>query len=1204
MNADQSALGQEARARLGGRVIDAQGSVVPSAEVVVTSDDTDISQRTVTNEQGNWLIQFLVPGRYHFTVSARGLRKVDRQGITLQTSDDKAIDVQLELGAITQSVEVTAEAPLIDTSTATSGTVISGTLINEIPSVNRVPTLLAVLSPGVVQQDQNNNTLHGWSYYGASQFSAGGGRNNIYSNYYTLDGFPNVKSGGYVAFLPSPDLLSEFRVQLNAYDASTGREAGSAINMTTKSGTKDYHGNLYEFNQNTFMNAQPFQNNISRTPLQPVHLNIYGATFGGPVWLPKLYNGKKKTFFFVSWEGLRNQNPNGGISSVPTALERQGDFSQSFTTVNQAGQRVRFPYTIYDPSTVDAKGNRMPFTGDVIPTNRINPIALNLLKFVPLPNTAGDGTSNSSNNYIEPSIRQDKMAFFSGRGDQQWSDNHRSFLVLRWDTNHELQGSKFQNASTGTYSVRTPKVFGLDHVWTVSPNKVVDFRFSINRYEELTYNSGVGFDPTQLGFSPSVAKTFLYPQFPQIIGVASNFGVDTNTYTMNSYYTWSASLSHVHGNHMFRYGVEYWVLQQSNASYGAQPQIDFSNVVWTRQNNLVSGGTGNGNSMSQFLLGLPSGGIAPFNASEIWSQHFTSLYLQDDWRVTPKLTANFGLRWDYERPVTERYNRLTSNFDPTAINPVSTGAQAAYAQIAANNPSNTALQQLLQIVPVSVFQVRGVQRFAGVDGQSTYAVQPDYHEFQPRIGFAYRLGSTTVIRGGVGRFTIASWESGNQNGFSITTNLNASNDNFITPAATLSNPFPGGLTQPTGSTLGPLTNLGNGGIGWANQNPNRPHSWQYSLTIQQQFKSWLFEVGYAHNKTSGLWVSQNQNLPSFAVWQKMNQVQFDATGRPQDTLLYNAPVPNPFQNLTGVSPAAGVYKNSTVNAGQLARPVTILGDITENDMPLGRNQWDALVAKVERRFSHGFGVINAFTWSKMLEDITFLGPQNLGILEHRLADQDRPFHLSVAPVWEIPVGRGKAFGNQMPKLLDAVAGGWELAGQYTIQSGTPVYFASNPTNGNFFFSGNNFSLPRGQRTFDRWFDTTQFVPYPLKNTDISAYPAWTDVQNLPGANYKPTASDSIRNGVYQDFANWVRTIPTAWSSERADRVNEFNIGLYKNFHPTEWMRAQFRFETFNTMNHPRFGAPNTDPNSSQFGTVQKLQQNAARAIEMALKVYF
>lgn len=253
---------QEVRATIGGRVTDAQGAVVPGASVTVTSDDTSVKQDTRTNSQGNWTVQFLLPGHYHFTVTAPGFKTEQRSGITLQTADNKQLDVQLEVGSASQSVEVTAEAPLIDTTSATSGTVITSEEISEMPSQSHVATLLATLSPGVIAQDQNGNVVHMWSYIGASQFTADGGRNNIYSNSFMLDGMPDTKAGGYVSFIPPMDSLQEFRVQTNAYDAAIGRQAGSTVNMQTKSGTKDYHGNLYEFNQNNVLNAQLFQTNL------------------------------------------------------------------------------------------------------------------------------------------------------------------------------------------------------------------------------------------------------------------------------------------------------------------------------------------------------------------------------------------------------------------------------------------------------------------------------------------------------------------------------------------------------------------------------------------------------------------------------------------------------------------------------------------------------------------------------------------------------------------------------------------------------------------------------------------------------------------------------------------------------------------------------------------------------------------------------
>src|SRR5215831_7188443 len=423
------AFAQDARATLGGRVTDAHGGTVPNAAVVVVSDETAVKQQTVANEQGNWSVGFLLPGHYRFTVSAPGFKTSVHDGITLQAADIKQFDVLLEVGAITQSVEVTGESALVDTTAATSGTVISSQEMTEMPTISHVPTLLAILSPGVVAQDQNNNIVRPWSYIGASQFTADGGRNNIYSNNFLLDGMPNTKAGGYVAFIPPMDSMQEFRVQTNAYDASIGRQAGATLNMQTKSGTKDYHLVLYWFNQNNILNAKLFQTNLVNGVKPPVHFNEPGGTFGGPVWIPKVYNGRQKTFFFFSYDRTHTIDPRtGSTRSVPTALERGGDFSQSFTT--QAGQR--FPIQVYDPLTVDSKGNRTLFPGSMIPTARQSSIAQNILKYVPLPNTAGDPTSNASNNFVAGSVANNTIPMVSVRVDQAWNNAHHSFVTLRW----------------------------------------------------------------------------------------------------------------------------------------------------------------------------------------------------------------------------------------------------------------------------------------------------------------------------------------------------------------------------------------------------------------------------------------------------------------------------------------------------------------------------------------------------------------------------------------------------------------------------------------------------------------------------------------------------------------------------------------------------------------------------------------------------
>ena len=1196
-----SLLAQEVRATLGGRVIDAQGGVVPGAAVVVASDETGVKQHVLTNSQGNWTVQFLLAGHYRISITAAGFKTLERTGIELQAADNKQLDLQLEVGATTQSVEVVGDIALIDTTSATSGTVITNKEITEMPSSSHVITLLATLSPGVVAQDQNGNVAHMWSYLAGSQFTADGGRNNTYSNTFQLDGMPNSQHGGNVAFIPPMDSVQEFRVQTNAYDASIGRQAGSTVNMQTKSGTKSYHGSLYEWNQSNMLNANLFQTNLVGGVVPPVHFNEFGGTFGGPVWIPKLYHKKQKTFFFFSYDYTNNKDPRpGSTRSVPTALERTGDFSQSFTTQN--GQR--FPILVYDPKSVDAKGNRTLFLNNIIPKDRLSPIALNILSYVPAANTAGDPTSSSSNNFISSATRQDTFPVVSVRGDHYWNEKHRSFAAIRWAHLREFLDDFFHNAATGNFQERIPESLGLDHVWTLSANKVLDLRFTVNRYGQPNYDKGSGFDPTQLGFPASLAASLVKASFPRIVGVAGDFGTgQAGTYYYNNYYILGGNLTHIRGNHTFHYGAEYWVLQDADGSLGVQPEFDFNNSNWTRQNALVGGGTGVGSSFAAFLLGLPNGGNAPVNANAFYSQRFASLYFQDDWRVTSKLTLNLGLRWDYERPVTERYNRLTSQFDLSQINPISPSAQAAYAAILANpaNASNTGVQTLAQVLPASQFKVPGVVLFAGVNGQTRGFSEPDYHEFQPRLGFAYRLGPNTVIRGGFGRFTQADFLTGGQNGFSRTTSFIATQDSFFTPYDTLANPFRGGILPPTGATLGPLTNLG-AGVDFNSPHPDRFYSLEYSLHLQHQIKTWLFELGYSHNKTYNIAQNRQQDNPPAALWKQLNGPQFDSSGRPLDTLLWNVQVPNPFFQLPGVT-GGSIGSSQTTTVNRLLAGDPLLGVISMGNIPLGSNRYDALLFKVERRFRDGFSILSSFTWSKLYEDTSLIdGNTEINgnpIVEHKLGGEDRTFHYTVSPIYELPFGRGKHFGRNMNRFVDLLAGGWELSGIYNVQSGVPVVFSTNS-----FFSGSDIALPHDLQTLSKWFDTSQFLPFPNKNTDISTYPAWTGIQNLPGYSYKPAANDTARNGVYQDFGTIIRTHPTRWANVRASRVNNLDVGLYKNVRITEHSKLQLRFEAFNTLNHVRFPAPNTDPGSSNFGRVTLSQQNQARAIQLGARLSF
>jgi hypothetical protein len=1201
-----TAWGQAARATLNGRVTDGQGAVIPGADITVTSDDTNVKITAKTNEQGIWMVQFLVPGSYSLTVNSQGFRPVERKAIKLQTGDSKQIDTQLEIGTATTQLTVTAETPLIDTSAAVSGTVITTEQMLEMPSMSRVPTLLATLSPGVIQQDQNQNVAHLWSHDAASQFTVNGGRNNQRSNTFELDGMPNLKTGGQIAYVPPPDSIQEVKVVMNAYDAQIGRQAGGTIQMTLKSGTAKVHGSMYYFNQNNILNAMQFhQNLVPGSTKSVVHYNEYGATIGGPVWLPKVYNGTQKTFFFFNYNGIRNSDPRAGIRSLPTELERSGDFSQSWTTQVVGGVRQTFPIQVYDPLTVgpDTNGTRTLFPGMRIPTSRISTVAKNILGYVPLPNTPSDPTGNATNNFVPNANRENKMANVTIRGDHIWNNSHKSFASVRWYHEDEETGNHFHNAFTGQFQHRMTRGSGIDHVWTVSPNKVLNLKMNLTRYEEPNNDNGLGFDQASLGLPKSFTSSVFIPAAPRITGLFGDIGTNqAGNVAITGYYTWSAVMTHVTGNMTWKYGSEFWVLQQANKDIGSQGRFDFGNE-WTRNQALVGGGTGVGSTMASYLLGLPHNSNSSFawNADKFWSQHFAAFYLQNDWRVTPKLSLNFGLRWDFETPTTERYNRLTSLFDPTVENPISGAAQAAYTSILNNpaNANNVGIQILKQHLPASAFKVMGAQLFNGVNGVTRGSQNINLQEIQPRVGFAYKLGPNTVLRGGVGRFAQASFITPGSNGFSRSTSLIATKDNNRTYYDTLDNPYRDGILAPTGASMGPLTNLGQG-VTWSNPDPGRFHSWEYSMHLQHQIKNWLFELGYTHNKTYDITQDLNQNMPSYDLWKTYRSPErnFDANGRPLDQLLWDTQVPNPFRGLAGVTGTAATNANIAMN--QLLNPVTLLGGITRNNNPWGQNQFDAMLVKIEHRFSKGFSVINSFTWSKLFEDTSWTGPEIAGRrVEHKLGGEDRPFRLSVAPIWNVPVGRKQKFGAGMPGVLDAIVGGWMLSGQFQIQSGTPVVFGTDS-----FFSGRDFSLPKGQQSLDKWFDTAQFIRFPARNTDVSTYPTWTGIQNMPGYNWTPSASDATRNGVYQSFATYIRDYPTRWANVRGSRVNNVDAVISKNWNIKEKVRIQYRFEVYNAFNHVRFGGPNTDPASANFGVVGKTQQNNSRLIQMALKLYY
>ena len=1204
-------LAQDSTAVFGGRVFDPQARVIRNASVIVTSEETGTEWHSTTNKDGDWRVQALPVGHYRFQVLAAGFKNLEHAAIELQVSDQKFVDATLSIGAATETVTVASTTPLIDTTAAVSGTVITTAQLEEVPTVTNSPVDLVKLTPGGLFGQPNGGPAHLYSNNSESEVTVDASAS---VNYQIEGGTNTYGTNGQISFIPPVDSVAELRVTKNAYDASIGRTETATLDMTFKSGTQQYHGTLYEINQTPTFNARVY-NSSPTAPVPSVHTNEFGATLGGPISIPKLFDGRKQhAFFFFSYDGIRTKAPSTtNTISVPTLLERQGDFSQSFTVVNG----TRYPIQIFDPTTINPTTTvRTEFLNNVIPTAEINPAAKAIYALLPPPDNAGDGQNSDSNNYINRSVQINPFNSYILRVDKAWNDNNHSYVALRRNKEDPTTGNSVFGASsilTGTSSLHKNQGVTMDHSWAVSPSLVVDLRGNVTAYNTNTISTNYGLNPQDYGFSGALAALQNHPSIPAITGLPTpTLGTSqAPTYENDILYEGVGTVTKIFGQHTVKFGAQYLVQQQGVGNLGTSNGTFGFGTNWTTQNPNATAGPGVGSSVASFDLGLPTSGSIGIPATAFWSQPYIAGFAQDDWRVTNKLTLNLGLRWDEQRGLTERHNKFWSVYDPSAnVAPVTAVAQPAYAADISGSSTNAGIKFLQQYRPsVSSFVAQGAIQYAGVNGATRNLTELTGKFFQPRVGFAYAFTPTTVLRGGFGRFVNANFVAnhGNQTGFSATTPFIPSNDNYITEAATLSNPFPNGLVPLTGSSLGSLTSVGSVGTFYSPKVP-RQYNDEISLKLQQQVKNYLFEIAGVFSAQHGILVGYDADLTSTAAWLAAKGPQFDVNGRPLDTLSGNTQVPNPFLGAPDIT--SGLQTQKTVAAYQLALP-NPLGDVTE-DRYTGTNTYYALQTKAERRFNHGLGLLSAFTWGKSMSDSSFVLPQQVSqVLKRQLSGSDVRFIVSINPTYDLPIGRGQLIGKSMNKGLDEIVGGWRFTAIYTANSGTPIGL---PTNGAFFEGGDPGS--GFTRSRSKWFDTSKFAPFPTKATTVAqlgAYPAWTSVLGLPGARYTPTATDiknGLGNGVYNDFGVWQTNNDTTYGDVRNPAFLDLDLGLRKSFAIREQRRVELRIDAFNAPNHPIFQGPSTTVSSTYFGVLggtssNLLQQtNTPRVIQFGGKFYY
>lgn len=1170
---------QETRGVIAGRVSDTSG-VIPDAKITATHTETNKSVVTVTSGEGTFTLPYLAPGHYTLAVELEGFKRLVRSGIELRISDRLNLDLQMEVGGIAETVSVTAEAPMLETSTASSGQIIDRRRIAELPLAEGNPLTLVQLAPGIVVTGGyiSNSAL---SSSGPSNFEVNGAPGG---NEFTLDGSPNTadRSGNgaaRVGLQPPTDAVEEFKVVTANFDAQQGRTAGASVDVAVRSGTNQFHGTAYEFVRHDSLTANTFFFNREGRPKQSRRYNRTGGTLGGPVQLPKVYNGRNKTFFFVSVERIRPIEPQFETLTVPTEDFRRGDFS---SLLNRAT-----PLYVYDPLTARREGNRIvrdPIQCNgrinVICPERISPIARSYLSFLPLPNT---NPGSPTNNYFGNGPNDNKYRALVARGDHQFNDRNRMFVryseTFRTEIDENSTGVVNGVRINGRIGHRGNRGGVVDYVLVPSATTIVNVRAGLTRFIQDRFSmSSFDYDVRSMGFSETALRLFTANTAPKINisnysspVEATGFGITTPTWSFQP------TVTKLVGSHAVRVGYDFRVYQENSRGQTFQAgQYDFGTDFTraTDQNPSVPIEQIQAQGLSALLLGMPTGGNFPLLAGINATAKYHGVFFQDDWKITPKLSLNLGVRYEIDLGTTERHNRFLRNFDTGMTSPVQAAAQAAYAR----NP--------IPEIAANDFRLRGGLVFPDEDNRSAF--NADWNNFQPRVGAAYALNSRTVIRGGWGMFMVPFVLDGrNQSGFSTNTPLIASPDLGLTFAASLANPFPRGYIAPASLGADSLMGQNLGTIIPGDRKNGMLQRWEVS--VQRELPSrWLIEAAYIGNYGDDLVTAVDAN-PILRQYQSTSPVRDQARINFLDT-----PVTNPFRGIPQFE-GTNLFSASVISRSQLLRPYPQYGNFSVERYD-GTSTYNAAQLRVEKRFSRGYTFMATYALSRYLEQVTLLNATDTQY-EKRLSSADVPHRLALSGIWELPFGRGRAWGSNWTGLREILLGGFQIQGIYQFQSGLPL------TLGNVYFEGNVSSLSLTTKGSTIGALGTSNVDDNVFRTDLrntGFYPTDDAVRTNGQLDYNKQRNDPRIN-----LSNNIRTLPSRASNFRGQPTALLDVSLIKNFEVSDRVRLQFRAEAINALNATLFMGPVLNPRDVNFGRVTSTSTNALpREFQLGLRLVF
>jgi len=1210
MFAASSVLAQEFRGTLTGRVTDPSGAVVPGADVIVTNTDTGVQVKVKSNATGEYTAPFLLPGTYSVAVTATGFRNYEHSNITLQTSQKVQEDVHLLLGSATENVVVTTATPLVDTTTAAVGQILSAEEIEDLPSNGRSPLGFAKTELGVVPKAKNSVVqTRPFDNSAASDFSLGGG--NSQSNEYLLNGVSNMQDSSRVpGFSPNVDSVDAVRTDIFQSDASYGDTSGGTVNITTKAGTNAFHGTLSEYNQFSAINAPQRWFVKPGTVTPATRQNQYGATLGGPVFIPKVLNLRNKLFFFYAFERFVDSVPNASTTTVPTDAERSGDFSALLplgcstnggynASTGLCTNGTASTYQLYDPySSVLNSGKvtrtRLPF--NKIP--QINPVSQALLQFYPHANLPG--TSDGQLNFFSNVPTRDDYNSHAGRLDWSINDSNKLFFETHRSEYAKTQSNIFQNISTGTNTYNVYNGGILDYVHIFNPTTTIDIRGSITRAYANAGLSSQGFDPTSVGFPSyltSAATTLVMPRIAFSESANAFAGLSTNAGNSSAFTTYQifSALTKVVGHHTIKIGPDLRLEKYAKLSPG-NPTGSFS-----FGSTYVNGGVNVptavtipfGSSFASFLYGVPTSGSQTTATPSLYNAAYFAGFVQDDWRVHPSLTLNLGLRLEHETPINESHNYAVVGFDPSVSNSATAGAIAAYGSIY----NSTRIPEL----PTASFRPTGGIMYADSDRRNEYNTAPLY--VSPRFGFSFApamFNGKTVFRGGIGIFVnpFNDYNTPQTYGYTATTSYTLSATAYTTPPLTLANPFPASvapLLKPTGSALGLNTNLG-AGVQFRGPDLHVPYAERWNFDIQQQLtRNLVMDIGYvgAHqvHLSYSNFVSATPILPYMSRSRRAdpNNPALIDTAHPcgqTPTQNLSCTITNPFKGLPNMT---GTYSTaSTLTKYQMLQAYPEFSGVTQGLVSGASATFNELIARLHLRSQNGLTFNANYEYSRNL----IAQQLNAGEthLQYGESTSDYPHHFSFTGSYELPFGRNRQFFSH-GNLVDALIGGFQVNAIYQFLSGTPIQWGSPGNNGAFDFAtgsnGFNQDFKLQPRNYTHAFNTSAFytgtgVGYQncLKGTGVCD-PTDTGQPNTATYNY--------------------RTVPIYFF--RSDFTNNLDASVIKNFHFGERFRLEYRFEAFNVLNHTQFAAPNVSPSNSAFGTINGIS-SVNRTLQQGLRLSF